>query len=88
MVNDRVMSTELPDGGTVLLDLDTELYFGLNAVGTMIWSGLRDGNPIDTIVTEVAQKFEVPIATVQVDAAELLEQLVSKGLVASNSDAD
>ncbi|MEZ5165231.1 MAG: PqqD family protein [Acidimicrobiales bacterium] len=37
-----VMATELPDGESVLLDLKTEAYFGLNELGTAVWSVLGE----------------------------------------------
>ena len=44
----QVISHEV-SGETVILDLESECYFGLDAVGTRIWQLIRDGQDILSI---------------------------------------
>jgi hypothetical protein len=81
-IADSVVFREL-DGESVLLNLDSGQYFGLNAVGTRIWQLISElGQPqavLDAMVTE----FEVTPAELETDMLDLLEQLAAHGLVAA-----
>lgn len=77
---DRVLSQTLA-GEAVLLDLNTEQYFGLNALGTRIWEligELGDTRPIfETLVAE----YDAPAEVIADDLRDLLSRLVQDGLV-------
>lgn len=75
------MSSELPDGGSVLLNLESELYFGLNAVGSMLWASLQAGESYDSAVGQIQQRFDVDRARIDADVEALLDQLDDKGLL-------
>lgn len=86
--SDQVVSTELPDGGGVLLDLKSELYFGLNDVGVAVWEGIVNGRTFDEIVGQVHTDFGAPPAQISDDVAELLAELRSRGLVSLETADD
>ena len=70
------------DDGAVLFTPETELYFGLNAVGALVWDLLppRTGS-LELLCASVAAAYpEVPADTIRMDVEELLEQLVAEGL--------
>ncbi|MEM7143031.1 MAG: PqqD family protein [Actinomycetota bacterium] len=75
-----VLFTELPDGESVLLNLTTEEYFGLNALGTSVWSALTGEGSVDGLVVATAADTQTPADTVRADVVALLDQLVEKGL--------
>jgi coenzyme PQQ synthesis protein D (PqqD) len=79
--SDDVLATELPDGESVLLDLKTEAYFGLNELGTAVWAALTGGSNLDRIAEETSAATETPVATVRADIETLLGDLRSRGLV-------
>ena len=68
-------------GEMVLLDLKSEKYFGLDAVGTRIWTLLQTGCPVGEVVDRLLEVFDVDRATLEADLAELLEQLAGAGLI-------
>ena len=70
------------DDGTVLFDPETELYFGLNEVGSLVWSLLPPAcESLDQLCEQVSARYpDVPLAAIRSDVAELLEQLVAEGL--------
>lgn len=68
-------------GEVVLLDLGSESYFGLDAVGTRIWGLLQAGSRVGEVVDELLQEFEVDRLTLEADVAELLERLAEAGLI-------
>lgn len=78
------MSSELPDGGSVLLNLESELYFGLNAVGSLLWNALQAGDTYETAVARIQERFDVDRDRVDADVVSLLDQLDAKDLLESS----
>jgi len=79
------------DDGAVLFAPDTELYFGLNPVGTLIWEHLPPRtSTFDELHAAIGSMFpEVPADTIRADVDELLRTLLTEGLlVRPGSDAD
>jgi len=68
-------------GESVLLDLSSENYFGLNEVGTRIWQLLQSGFSVGDTVDALTREFEVQRVTAESDLDELLGRLVQAGLV-------
>jgi hypothetical protein len=71
--------------GGVLLSTTQEVYYGLNAVGAYIWEHLP---PVLTEFAELSASLaitypEVDRDTIRVDAQELLDDLLTHGLVSS-----
>jgi hypothetical protein len=68
-------------GETVLLDLDSEQYFGLDEVGTRIWALLKEGRGVDAIVDTLLAEYEVEREQLEADVRELLAALLEAGLI-------
>lgn len=85
-IPDNVMFREL-EGESVILDLDSESYFGLDTVGTRMWQLLTDGDSIQTAYDILLDEFDVDAETLRADLEELLDELTSKGLVEIHGDA-
>jgi len=79
-VSDDVLFQEV-SGETVLLDLDSESYFGLDEIGTRIWKLLNDETSAGEMVDALLEEYEVERETLEVDVAELLENLLEAGLI-------
>ena len=69
------------DGETVLLDFATGRYFGLNAVGTRLWMLIGEGTGIAAAVDAIAAEFDAPRDEVARDVDELVNELVTRGLL-------
>lgn len=65
----------------VLVDLDTERYFSLNATGATIWEQLSTGRSVGDALSELLAKFDVSEETARADVDELVEALVVSGLL-------
>ena len=76
------------DGQTVILDLSSGKYFGLNEVGTRIWALMSEGRSVADIVRILALEFEADTATIERDVRDLLETLKSRNLISSLSPSD
>lgn len=67
--------------GGVLLDLETSLYFGVNAVGAMVWELIGSGNEISRIVEAMHSKFENAPTDLADDVDQFLSELEQRHLV-------
>ena len=83
----EVLMTELPDGESVLLDLRTEAYFGLNELGTAVWGVLSDGGDIDALVSRTSNDTGVDTTVIRADIDALIGELSARGLVTSDGDS-
>lgn len=79
-LGDEVVS-RMVGGETVLVDLNSETYFGLNRVGSQIWTGLEARRSLDEIVAAIVDQFEVSAEQAAADASLLLKELERAGLV-------
>ena len=69
------------DDESVLLNLDTETYFGLDEVGTRMLEALRSSGSMDAAVAQLLSEYDVDEATLRSDLQALLQRLVENGLV-------
>ena len=70
-------------GETVLLDLESEQYFGLDEIGTRIWALLGEGRSSEDIVAVLLDEYDVDRARLAADVRELLGALLDAGLIES-----
>jgi hypothetical protein len=78
--SDDVMFQEI-GGEAVLLDLASEQYFGLDVVGTRIWSLLDPGTPLHDIHEKLCQEYDAEPAMIAADLLTLAGRLLEAGLV-------
>jgi hypothetical protein len=71
------------DQESVLLNLNTERYFGLDPVGTRMWQLVTSMPTIDAAYFQLIEEFDVDPVTLRSNLAELLEHLVENGLIAT-----
>ena len=79
-ISQEVLAQELA-GETVLLDLASESYFGLDTVGTRVWQLLHEGKGQAELVEILLNEYEVERETLEKDIAELLDRLGEAGLI-------
>jgi hypothetical protein len=73
--------SRLVDEETVLLDLSSGIYFGLDGVGQRIWQSVAEGNTLGETAAVVAAEFEVDEAQALADVIEFASDLVGRGLL-------
>jgi hypothetical protein len=66
---------------SVILNLDSERYFGLDAVGTQILSVLTTSDSIEAAYQKLVQGYDVDADVLRKDLLALVENLVEQGLV-------
>ena len=69
------------NGETVLLDLMSESYFGLDKTATRIWQLLQADKALPEIYRIMAAEFEVDPEELKRDLRDHLEELSTAGLV-------
>jgi hypothetical protein len=69
------------DGEIVLLNLDTERYFGLDETGTHMWEIATHSPTVEIAYGKLSEEFEVEPEVLRNQFAELLGQLVENGLL-------
>jgi hypothetical protein len=80
-VPDGVLVREL-QGESVVLNLQTERYFGLDEVGTRMWAVLTTADSIQAGYDALLAEYEVEPERLRSDIEQLVGQLVDHGLVA------
>jgi hypothetical protein len=67
---------------TVLLDLASGIYFGLDGVGQKIWEAVTEGRSLGEAATAIVNDYEVDESQAQSDVIEFASELVERGLLA------
>lgn len=82
---DGVMFREIA-GESVLLNLDSETYFGLDEIGTRMWNVLVGAPSIEAAYEVLVAEFEVESGALRADLSEFIEKLAGAGLVAIDAE--
>lgn len=65
----------------VLLNLKSELYLGLDPVGTRMWTVLNEASSVQAAYDVLLQEYDVEPNRLRQDLDELLGQLLEQGLI-------
>ena len=79
-VSQEVLSQEV-SGETVLLDMQSESYFGLDEVGTRIWQLLQEKHSLQEVFDVMLEEYDVEEKQLEKDLNELLNKLIDEELV-------
>ncbi|HET9993758.1 MAG TPA: PqqD family protein [Candidatus Acidoferrum sp.] len=69
------------DKESVLLNLETEKYFGLDETGTRMWQLITASPCIDLAYQELLAEFDVEPELLRANLTDLLSRLVESGLL-------
>jgi len=79
-IPDDVLISNLQDE-SVILNLDSERYYGLDSIGTRILSVLTTSESIEAAYNTLIQEYDVDRHALRQDLIALVENLVAQGLV-------
>jgi hypothetical protein len=79
-VHPSVICREL-SGETVLLNLESGVYYGLDGVGTRVWQLLQQGRTIAEVCDVMVEEYDVEQDVVREDVARLVGELGERGIV-------
>jgi len=80
VVHPSVISREL-SGETVLLNLESGVYYGLDAIGTRVWQLLMQGGTVAGVCETMIEEYDVAPEMLQGDVARLVGELRERGIV-------
>ena len=76
----EILEAEL-DGETVMMSIEQGEYYGLDQVGTSIWSLLAEPRSVAELCAALVEEYEVDPEICQRDVIAFLEQLAGDGTV-------
>lgn len=74
------ISSDLADE-TIILDLKSGQYYGLNAVASSVWNLIQQPRKVEEIRSHLMAEYEVNMQECSNDLQILISNLASKGLV-------
>ena len=79
--NPELLAVDM-DGETVMMDIESGNYFGINVVGSYIWEVLESEHTVEEIIVSLKTQFDISESdTVQEDIISFLGNMVEKKLV-------
>jgi Coenzyme PQQ synthesis protein D (PqqD) len=79
-VPDDVLISRLQEE-SVILNLDSERYYGLDDVGTRFLSALTTSDSIETAYDQLRHEYDVDPQVLRNDLLALVENLIDQGLL-------
>ncbi|MGF1676138.1 MAG: PqqD family protein [Rivularia sp. (in: cyanobacteria)] len=87
-IPENILAQELT-GEVVILNIESESYYSLNAVASRIWLLLTNLENVEALIQQLLQVYVVNEATLRDDVTLLAEQLVEEELLIScDGEAD
>lgn len=71
---------------TVILDLASGTYFGLDPVGARIWELLGAGRSLGEVCDQMLEEYEVNREVLERDTLRLARELAEQGLILASQD--
>jgi hypothetical protein len=68
-------------GETVVLNIESGVFYTLNEVGRSIWEMVANGHTFEAITLQLAEKFEIPLDISRKDTQTFLHRLVDEGVL-------
>lgn len=73
---------------SVILDLNSEQYFGLDDVGTRVWQLIVERGRLRDVFDEILDEYDVPPEVLERDLIALVAALSEQGLVVIEDAAE
>lgn len=73
-------------GESVLLNLDSGTYFGLDAVGTRVWNLIAEHGSTSLAIDTLIAEYDVDPPRLEMDVTALIDRLLTKGLLTTDAE--
>lgn len=80
VLTDHQITSQLGDE-SVILELNAGIYYGLDSIGTRIWSLIESPRSVQEICDIIEQEYDVQPAACEQAVLSLLQDLEAKSLV-------
>lgn len=78
--DNEILSSDM-DGETVMMSIENGEYYGLNSVGSRIWTLLEEPRSMNDIITILLSEFEVEEGECKADMQHFVTDLLDKKLI-------
>lgn len=85
-ISDAAVVRDL-DGESVILNIESGMYFGLDRIGTRVWQLIEQHGNVDAIVRAMENEYDADPQTLRADTEALVASLVEKRLIVKSDDA-
>src|ERR1700722_1501510 len=72
---------------SAILNLKNSMYYGMNPVGTRIWTLLKEPRSVEQLRDTLLNEYQVDAGLCERDLLELLEKMKNEGLIEVRSAA-
>jgi Coenzyme PQQ synthesis protein D (PqqD) len=72
------------DGETVLINLETGTYYSMLNTAGEIWEYLEKGHDKNAIITDLIQRYDTDLTTLEIAVNNLILQLIEERLIINN----
>jgi hypothetical protein len=79
-IPEQVMMREV-GGEAVILNIETEQYFGLDEIGTRMWATLTSTDSVQQAIDLLLEEYEVEAERLASDIQGFIDALVAEGLL-------
>jgi hypothetical protein len=79
-IGDSIIYQKLNDE-SVILNLTTQDYYGLDDVGTSMWNLLVEKGDLESVVTQLSLVYEIDQQTLRGDLHNFVKQLIGSDLL-------
>ena len=79
-IPELVVSRDL-GGETVVLNLETGMYYDLDGVATDAWLAIKKASSLKTVYQELLDRYDVDPGRLSADLLKLVNEMLDKGLV-------
>lgn len=79
-IPDQVVTRQVGDE-TVLLNLESGIYFGLDPVGSRFLELLEAESALTAVIARILEEFEVSEAQLEADLLRLVDEMLASGLL-------
>ena len=74
------------NGEVVTLSMATGKYHGLNEVASRMWNLIQQHEDLESSIAILLEEYDVPEAQLREDMNQLVEQLLSNGLIKEGNE--
>lgn len=79
-IKEDILVQEL-DNSTVILNLNTEHYYGLDEVGQRIWQLFSEQHDSQTVLSKLIDEYDVDPAILEADMISLINEMSEANLI-------
>jgi hypothetical protein len=80
VASDEILRSEV-DGESVILDQKSEVYYGINEVGSHLWRQIQEPRTVKELVESTTAKYDVAREECRDDVEEFLTDLLESDLI-------